>query len=109
MTVMIYQGPFNQGVFLHHRLNSILGGDDIKRFKLGASLVRFKPISRVRPLPPGDIKQRPPVVSNTKARWYQTKARWYQTKVSNKGLVVSSKAPLLGGIKPTAHTSDGYI
>jgi hypothetical protein len=26
------------GVFLHHRMNSILGGDDIKRFKLGASL-----------------------------------------------------------------------
>ena len=35
------------GVFLHHRMNSILGGDDIKRFKLGASLATFECAPRV--------------------------------------------------------------
>ena len=41
---VLYDTP---GVFLHHRLNSILSGEDIKRFGLGASLVRFEPRPRV--------------------------------------------------------------
>lgn len=41
---VLYDTP---GVFLHHRMNSILGGDDIKRFKLGGSLVRFAAKPRV--------------------------------------------------------------
>jgi nitric-oxide synthase len=41
---VLYDTP---GVFLHHRLNSILSGDDIKRFGLGASLKRFEPRPRV--------------------------------------------------------------
>jgi nitric-oxide synthase len=40
----VYDTP---GVFLHHRMNSILGGDDIKRFKLGASLATFECTPRV--------------------------------------------------------------
>lgn len=41
---VLYDTP---GVFLHHRLNSILSGHDIKRFGLGASLKRFEPRPRV--------------------------------------------------------------
>ena len=41
---VLYDTP---GVFLHHRLNSILSGTDIKRFGLGASLKRFEPRPRV--------------------------------------------------------------
>ena len=41
---VLYDTP---GVFLHHRLNSILSGTDIKRFGLGASLTRFEPRPRV--------------------------------------------------------------
>lgn len=41
---VLYDTP---GVFLHHRMNSILDGDDIKRFKLGATLVRYVPKPRV--------------------------------------------------------------
>ena len=40
----LYDTP---GVFLHHRLNSILSGDDLKRFGLGGSLRRFEPKPRV--------------------------------------------------------------
>lgn len=39
----LYDTP---GVFLHHRMNSILPGEDIKRFKLGGSLVRYVPRRR---------------------------------------------------------------
>ena len=35
------------GVFLHHRLNSILTGNDLKRFGLGSSLKRFQARPRV--------------------------------------------------------------
>ena len=35
------------GVFLHHRMNSILSGEDIKRFKLGNSLKKYAPPPRV--------------------------------------------------------------
>ena len=35
------------GVFLHHRLNSILSGDEIKRFGLGNSLKKFQARPRV--------------------------------------------------------------
>ena len=40
----LYDTP---GVFLHHRLNSILSGDDLKRFGLGGSLRRFEQKPRV--------------------------------------------------------------
>ena len=40
---VLYDTP---GVFLHHRMNSILPGEDIKRFKLGGSLVRYVPRRR---------------------------------------------------------------
>ena len=39
----LYDTP---GVFLHHRMNSILSGPDIKRFKLGGTLVRYVPAPR---------------------------------------------------------------
>ena len=41
---VLYDTP---GVFLHHRLNSILSGDELKRFGLGGSLRRFEPKPRV--------------------------------------------------------------
>ena len=40
---VLYDTP---GVFLHHRMNSILAGEDIKRFRLGGSLVRYAPRPR---------------------------------------------------------------
>jgi nitric-oxide synthase len=40
----LYDTP---GVFLHHRMNSILSGEDIKRFKLGSTLVKYVPRPRV--------------------------------------------------------------
>ena len=40
---VLYDTP---GVFLHHRMNSILAGEDIKRFRLGGSLVRYVPRPR---------------------------------------------------------------
>jgi len=40
---VLYDTP---GVFLHHRMNSILAGGDIKRFRLGGSLVRYVPRPR---------------------------------------------------------------
>ena len=41
---VMYDTP---GVFLHHRMNSILSGEDIKRFKLGNSLKKYAPPPRV--------------------------------------------------------------